>query len=82
MRRTTHHYQRNYNAPSYQRLRAIDRPTATARLALIIRKPDGDKVFTVNSVRRRFGEFEHVKRHSQLNNWEILRRYPIAVELE
>ncbi|KAG0073223.1 hypothetical protein BGZ89_009157 [Linnemannia elongata] len=75
MRRTTYHYQRNSNAPSYQRLRAIDRPTATARLALIIRKPDGDKVFTVNSVRRCFGEFEHVKRHSH-NTLNIMRVYP------
>lgn len=76
----SHYGDTNTRAPSYQRLRLIDL-SGPARRVILRPKSNGDQVFTVNSVVKKFGMFEHVKRYSQYDNWETLNRYPIAIEL-
>jgi hypothetical protein len=78
--RTIYRYQRNPDAPSYQQLQAIDQSTPVDRV-LTISKYDGDRVFSVRSVIRRFGPFEDIRRFTQPNDWVTLRRYPLAVRL-
>ncbi|KAG0271633.1 hypothetical protein BGZ95_000522, partial [Linnemannia exigua] len=67
-------------APSFQELQAINLLTPACEVPNVP-KANGDYVFSVISAIKKFGPFDQVKRFTQPNNWENLRRVPIRFRI-